>query len=222
MAADPAGERQVYRGAGAVVLWWAWAIFAVASLAAIAAKYHDHGAAVTATVILAITGIVYACALHPRVVAGPAGISVENPLRTHLVPWSAVTRVDLAQSLQVHYAGPPGRGGERVVHSWAVPGSPRARARRELRAQRESRRGARGGGLRPGARGRPRGHPGLGRRVHRPAARRAAPPGTAGWCGREPWPGAGQLGLGADRRHAGTAAGAGRGRRRLNPPARRG
>ncbi|MFI5065109.1 MAG: PH domain-containing protein, partial [Streptosporangiales bacterium] len=140
MAADPAGERQVYRGAGAVVLWWAWAIFAVASLAAIAARYHDHGAAVAATVILAITGIMYTCALHPRVVAGPAGISVENPLRTHLIPWSAVTRVDLAQSLQVHYAGPPGRGGERVVHSWAVPGSPRARARRELRAQRESRR----------------------------------------------------------------------------------
>ena len=93
MAADPAGERQVYRGAGAVVLWWAWAIFAVASLAVIAARYHDHASAVTATVILAITGIMYACALHPRVMAGPEGISVDNPLRTHLIPWPAVTRV---------------------------------------------------------------------------------------------------------------------------------
>ena len=138
MAADPAGERQVYRGAGAVVLWWAWAIFAVASLAVIAARYHDHASAVTVTVILAITGIMYACALHPRVVAGPAGISVDNPLRTHLIPWPAVTRVDLAQTLQVHYAGPPGGAGERVVHSWAVPGSPRAHARRELRARRRT------------------------------------------------------------------------------------
>ncbi len=137
---DPAGERQVYRGTGAVVLWWAWAVFAVASLALIAARYHDHAAAVTVTVILAITGIMYACALHPRVVAGPSGISVDNPLRTHLIPWSAVTRVDLAQSLQVHYAGPPGRAGERVVHSWAVQGSPRAQARREARARRASQR----------------------------------------------------------------------------------
>jgi hypothetical protein len=140
VAADPAGERQVYRGAGAVVLWWAWAIFAVASLAVIAARYHDHASAVTATVILAITGIMYACALHPRVIAGPGGISVDNPLRTHLIPWPAVTRVHLAQTLQVHYAGPLGGAGERVVHSWAVPGSPRAHARRELRARSESQR----------------------------------------------------------------------------------
>ena len=137
---DPAGERQVYRGAGAVVLWWAWAVFAVASLAVIAARYHDHAAAVTVTVILAITGIMYACALHPRVVAGPSGISVDNPLRTHLIPWSAVTRVDLAQTSPGALRRAAGRCGERVVHSWAVQGSPRAQARRELRARRASQR----------------------------------------------------------------------------------
>ena len=70
---DLPGERQVYRSTGAVVLWWAWVVFAVASLALIAARYHDHAAAVTVTVVLAITGIMYACALHPRIVADAVG-----------------------------------------------------------------------------------------------------------------------------------------------------
>jgi Bacterial PH domain len=139
-----AGAQQVYRGAGAAVAWWAWAVFAVAVLADIALRHHDHVSAVAAAVILAITGIMYACAWRPRVVAAPDGIRVVNPVRTHLIPWAAVLRVEVAQTLRVGYAIPGGgenSAPENTVHSWAVQTSPRAQARGELRARRAARRG---------------------------------------------------------------------------------
>jgi Bacterial PH domain len=136
---EAAGERQVYRSGAALAAWWAWAVFALAALAVIAVRHHDHGAAVAVAVVVTITGVVYGCAFRPRVVAAPAGISVCNPVRTHRIPWGAVTQVKAAPALRVHYAGPPGSGPERVVYSWALPSSPRADTRRELRARRRLR-----------------------------------------------------------------------------------
>ena len=137
---DLAGDRQVYRTSGSLLVWWGWLVLAVVILVMLALRGHDHSAAVTAVLVVAITGIVYGCALHPRIVADAAGITVLNPLRAHVVPWAAVTRVALVQTVQVHYKGSPGAPPEKVVHSWAVQSSPRATARGELRARRAARR----------------------------------------------------------------------------------
>jgi hypothetical protein len=119
---DLPGERQVYRTSGSLVAWWAWVAFAVVLLTALALGHHDHAALVTAAVVIAITGIMYACALRPRIVAGAAGITVVNPLRVHKVPWPAVMRVDLVHNVRVHYRGPSGGrpgGGKPAGDRWA-------------------------------------------------------------------------------------------------------
>ena len=134
---DLLSERQVYRLTASLVAWWAWTVFAVVLLAVLALRHHDHAALVTAVVILAITGIMYACALRPRIVAGAAEVTVVNPLRVHVLPWPAVTRVDLLHNVRVHYRV---TSGERIVHSWAVQSSGRSRTRSELRARRAARR----------------------------------------------------------------------------------
>jgi hypothetical protein len=134
---DLLGERQVYRTTGSLVAWWAWAAFAVALLVVLALGDHTHAALVTAVVVIAITGIMYACALRPRIEASEAGIAVVNPLREHVLPWSAVIQVDLQHNVRVHYRGPDG---DRAVHSWAVQSSGRSRTRHELRARRAARR----------------------------------------------------------------------------------
>ena len=135
---DLLGERQVYRTTGSLVAWWAWAAFAVLVLVVLAVGDHTHAALVTAVVAIAITGIMYACALRPRIVASDAGVTVVNPLREHMLPWSAVTQVDLKHNVRVHYRGPAGPA---IVHSWAVQQSGRSRTRHELRARRAARRG---------------------------------------------------------------------------------
>jgi hypothetical protein len=137
------GERQVYRTGGSLVAWWAWTAFAVVLLVVLALRDRDHTGLVTAFVVIAITGIMYACALRPRIVADAAGITVVNPLRVHEVPWPAVTQVDLVHNVRVHYRAPDGDkpGGEKIVHSWAVQSTGRSQTRSELRARRAARRG---------------------------------------------------------------------------------
>jgi Bacterial PH domain len=135
---DLLGERQVYRTTGSLVAWWAWAAFAAALLIVLAVGDHTHAALVTAVVAIAITGIMYACALRPRIVASDAAVTVVNPLREHVLPWSAVTQVDLKHNVRIHCRGP---AGDTIVHSWAVQQSGRSRTRHELRARRAARRG---------------------------------------------------------------------------------
>ena len=135
---DLLSERQVYRTTGSLVAWWAWTVFAVVLLVVLALHHPDHAALVTAVVVVAITGIMYACALRPRIVASAAGVTVVNPLRVHVLPWPVVIRVDVVHNVRVHYRVP---AGEAIVHSWAIQSSGRSRARSELRARRAARRG---------------------------------------------------------------------------------
>jgi Bacterial PH domain len=143
VAADkpPGAGRDVYRSSGAVVLWWAWLVIAVAGLIDLAVQGRDHLSLVAAAMTVTITGIVYACALRPRVVADPAGITVLNPFRDYQVPWGTVDRVDIHGALRVHCTVPEGADKGRVVLSWAVQASPRAVMRGQARAQRAARRG---------------------------------------------------------------------------------
>jgi Bacterial PH domain len=139
----PASGRQVFRTPGSVVLCWAWAVVAVVILGSVALHGHNHAGVVTALVVLAITGCLYACAWQPRIVADADGITVQNPLRWHILPWAVVTQVDLVQTVQVHHTGAPGESGEKIVHSWAVQSSAASRTRAELRARRNARTAAR-------------------------------------------------------------------------------
>ncbi len=131
--------QQVFRTPGSVVLWWAWLVAALLILGSVALRGHNHAGVVAALVVIAITGCVYACAWQPRIVADADGITVQNPLRWHILPWAVVTQVDLAQTVQVHHTGSPGGSRDRIVHSWAVQSSAASRTRAELRAKRNAR-----------------------------------------------------------------------------------
>ena len=135
--------RQVFRTPGSVVLCWAWLVVAVLILGSVALRGHNHAGAVTALVVLAITGCIYACAWQPRIVTDTDGITVQNPLRWHLLPWPLVTSVQLVQTVEVHYTAAPGESADHKVHSWAVQSSAASRTRAELRAKRNARTTAR-------------------------------------------------------------------------------
>jgi len=127
----PAGEK-VFRLPGAVVAWWAWVVFAVAGAADVAFSGWNHTAAEIVALLVLITGIMYACALRPRVIAGSGGITVQNPLRDHQVPWGSVTGVDLKESVRVHCARDPGAKRGKIIHCWALYAQRRSRLKAEF------------------------------------------------------------------------------------------
>jgi hypothetical protein len=133
---DLAGGREVFRSPGGLVLWWAWVAIAAAILIDLAVQGRDHSALVMAVLVVAVTAVVYGCALRPRIAADGGGITVANPLRDHRVPWGAVDKVDVVNSVRVHCAVPPGASKGKIVHSWAVQSSARSARRGEFRARR--------------------------------------------------------------------------------------
>ena len=96
-----------------------WVAFAVANVADFALQGASaRFAIVVSAILLTITGLAYALALRPRVIAEPSGLTIVNPFRDYHVPWAAIQAVDTGEWVRVHYA--PGRNG----------GSPPGRARR--------------------------------------------------------------------------------------------
>ena len=128
------GKPEVFRLVTPVVVWWVWVVFAVVNVADLAVQGSGHFAAVVVAVLVTVTGVVYALALRPRVIADDAGIRVLNPVRDHRVPWGTVAEVDVGDWVRVHCA-PTKRSPGKTIDSWAlfVP------ARSRLRAQRRSR-----------------------------------------------------------------------------------
>ncbi|HTW04953.1 MAG TPA: PH domain-containing protein [Streptosporangiaceae bacterium] len=136
----PRSEVKVFRLPGAAVAWWTWVIFAVACGADVAATGRNHTAAEIAATLVLVTGVLYACALRPRVIADSAGLTVMNPLRDHRIPWGSVAAVDLKESVQVHCVREPGAKRGKVVHSWALYSQRRSRLRSELMSHNDRRR----------------------------------------------------------------------------------
>ena len=132
---DPDSEREVFRSAGSTVLSWAWFVVAVIILVDLAVQGRDHAALVTAVLVLAITGVVYACAWRPKIVADSSGITVINPVRDHRVPWVAVSKVDVVNAVRVHCEPAPGAARGKVLYSWAVQSSPRSARKAALRRE---------------------------------------------------------------------------------------
>ena len=129
----PDDKPEVFRSAGSLILSWAWFVVAAVILVDLAVQGRDHGAVVTAAAVLVVTGIVYACAYRPKIVADSAGISLINPVRDHRVPWAAVVNVDVVNAVRVHCTPAPGAAKGKVLYSWAVQSSPRSARRAAMR-----------------------------------------------------------------------------------------
>ncbi|HTS98392.1 MAG TPA: PH domain-containing protein [Streptosporangiaceae bacterium] len=133
-------EEKVFRLPGSVVAWWAWTIFAVIVLADIVFTGRNHTGAEIVSTLALVTGVVYACALRPRVVADADAVAVRNPLRDHRIPWGSVAAIDLRESVQVHCLAEPGAKRGKVIHSWALYAQRRSMLRAELRSRGDRRR----------------------------------------------------------------------------------
>jgi hypothetical protein len=130
-------DREAFRLAPPLVLWWVWVAFAAANVADFAAQGAPaRFAAVVSAILATVSGLAYALALRPRVIAEPAGLTIVNPFRDHRVPWAAIQAVDAGEWVQVHAAS-------KTISCWALYVSARAR-----------RRDARGAPPRPGGAGR--------------------------------------------------------------------
>lgn len=132
-ARGPAGVvpgREVFRLATPVILWWVWLVFVVANIIDFAIQ-GAHGSSarfviVVAGILAAVTGLAYALALRPRVIADHVGLAIVNPFRDHRVPWAAIQTVDTGDWVRVHYApGGDARGAKtsavsRSLSCWAL------------------------------------------------------------------------------------------------------
>lgn len=119
-----------FRLAGPVIFWWVWVAFVAANVIgnAVQGIPDARSGAVVYAILLLVTGLAYTLALRPRVIADDDGITVVNPYRTHVVPWTLITLVDTGEWVQVHYGagGQDGAGGTKVS-CWALYVSVRAR-----------------------------------------------------------------------------------------------
>ena len=138
-------RRQVFRSPIAAVVWWIWVLFAVGNLIDLAVQGRDHLSAVAACTLLVITGIVYATAQRPRIIADDDGLAIVNPLRAHQVGWPAVVGFDSTELLRVRCLWTAGDGTQsnmRAFYAWAAHSSRRRKLAEEMRAQRRARGGS--------------------------------------------------------------------------------
>jgi uncharacterized membrane protein YgcG len=147
--ADPNAKVQTFRSPTAAVVWVVWLLFAVGNWIDLAVQGRDHLSAVAAALLLLVTGIAYATAQRPKIIADEAGVTVRNPLRDYRIGWAGVTKVDLADLLRVHCdwgardgtgPGAPGRKKTtKTINVWAVHYSRRRQLAAESKARRASR-----------------------------------------------------------------------------------
>jgi hypothetical protein len=148
-SASLATDREVFRLAPPVILWWVWLAFVVANIADFAIQGAPGSSArfviVVGGILAAVTGLGYALALRPRVIADHVGLAIVNPFRDHRVPWSAIQTVDTGDWVRVHYAldgeAPAAQASPAIksISCWALYVS--ARTKRKAARPPRSRRG---------------------------------------------------------------------------------
>jgi hypothetical protein len=143
-ARDQAGQVQTFRSPTALVIWVVWLLFAVANWIDLAVQGRDHLSAIAAAILLLVTGIAYAAAQRPRIIADDTGLTIVNPIRDHRISWTSVSKVDLIDVLRVHTEwAPPGsppdsKQDKRIISSWAVHYSRRRQFAADARARRSA------------------------------------------------------------------------------------
>ena len=90
---DRAGDREVFRSTGSLILWWLWAVFAVITLIDLIVQGTGRSAVIMAVLVIAITALVYGCALRPRIVADAGGITVEPAAGSTVGRWEKADAV---------------------------------------------------------------------------------------------------------------------------------
>ena len=119
-AAPPSARPEVFRRTGPLVFWWIWLAFAAFNVVDLAIQGSGHFAVVVTAILVAVTGVAYACALRPRVIASDAGLAVKNPVRDHRIPWGAVETVDVGDWVRVHCTPVPGQATGKTIDCWAL------------------------------------------------------------------------------------------------------
>ena len=118
----------VFRRLSPLVLWWLWVAFAIFNLIQVVFPDHDYFSIELTLGLLAVTGVAYATALRPKLIASATGILVRNPLRDHVVAWGAVRGVYLGDSVELSCAREePAK--DKTVYCWALYSGRRSRAK---------------------------------------------------------------------------------------------
>lgn len=125
---------RVFRSSFGRAMAYIWFAFAAFNVVDVLRRGEGQSARVALAILFAVSVLAYVVGLRPRVEAGTDRLTIRNPLRDIVVPWSAITRVDATDALRVH-------AGERVHRAYAVSASNRARTR----ALRKPARGTQGG-----------------------------------------------------------------------------
>lgn len=139
------GGKTVFRRGTPFVLFWVWVAFAIYNVIEIAFPDHNYFSLELTFGLLTITGLMYACALRPRLVADDDGIVVHNPFRDHLIRWGALSGVYLGDSVELACARPEPKK-DKTVYCWALYSGRRSRDRSRMRAMRSQSRGLGFGG----------------------------------------------------------------------------
>lgn len=127
--------RRLYRLPAPIVIWWLWLVIVVAGLADVAIQGHQWVSPRFGFGLLAVTGLVFACAWWPRVIADETGLTVYNPFRTYRIAWTVVDGVYLGESVEISCRRGDGSK-PKTVYCWALASSHRSRAKAEMRAKR--------------------------------------------------------------------------------------
>jgi hypothetical protein len=127
---ETADGRTVFRRAGPMVLWWIWVAFVLFTLIQVIIPGHDYLSIELAAGLLAVTGIAYATALRPRVLATPDGLEVRNPVRDHHIRWGALNGVYLGDAVELSCARSAPRT-DKTIYCWALYSGRRRRLKSE-------------------------------------------------------------------------------------------
>jgi hypothetical protein len=131
-----ADGRTIFRRGTPFVVWWVWVAFAIYNLAEIAIPDHDYFSLELAAGLLAVTAVIYACTVRPRVLADEDGVVVLNPFRDHLIRWGALNGVYLGDSVEFGCARPAPQK-EKTIYCWALYSGRRSRMKAQMRSDRE-------------------------------------------------------------------------------------
>ncbi len=118
--------RTVFRRIPPIVLWWIWVAFALFNVIQVISLDHDYFSIEFAVGMLAVTGVVYAAALRPKVLATADGIEVQNPIRDHLIRWGALNGVFLGDAVELSCIRPAPRK-DQTIYCWALYSRRRSR-----------------------------------------------------------------------------------------------
>jgi quinol monooxygenase YgiN len=125
-----ASRARVFHNGGVRFAGWVWMVFAALNLADLIWRGRDIESLVAAAVMLLGSGVAYAVALRPRIVADEDSLRFYNLIRDVRLPWESIERFEGGDAVHAHV-------GEKRFRAYVLQTSPRSRVKSELKARRE-------------------------------------------------------------------------------------